>query len=190
VYNENTMAIILPPAPPNPWKKIGSKKIYKNSWVDISEDAVMQPSGKPGVYGNIYFGSSVGIVVLRDDGSTLLVGQWRYLLDQYTWEIPTGGVDGSEDLMAAAKRELQEETGVTADEWVELGKIELPHAIDTGVLFLARGVTVGEKHQEDDEQIQTHWLPFEDALELVRRNIVTNWLSQAALFRAKDYLEK
>lgn len=182
------MSIALPPAPPNPWKKIGTKNVYSNPWMEISEDQVIRPDGAQGIYGRVYFGKSIATVVMREDSHVLLVGQWRYLLERYTWELPTGGCNKEEVPIDAAQRELHEEAGIIGKTWTSIGTITIPHIIDEGNLFLVEDIEIGKQHQDDDEDIQLHWLPFKDAIQLVDDGVITGWISQIALLKADRYL--
>jgi len=183
------MSILLPPAPTNPWKKIGTKKVYANPWMELYEDDVVRPDGSKGIYGKPVFGKSIATVVLREDSFVLLVGQWRYLLERYTWELPTGGCNKGEIPVDAAQRELQEEAGIIGKTWTSIGKITIPHIIDEGNLFLVEDIEIGKQHQDDIEDIQLHWLPFKDAIQLVDEGVITGWISQIALLKADRYLE-
>ncbi|MFA5030497.1 MAG: NUDIX hydrolase [Patescibacteria group bacterium] len=183
------MKIKLPPTPPNPWKKIGTKKLYENPWMELYEDDVVRPDGSKGIYGKPVFGKSIATAVLRSDGKILLVGQWRYLLNMYTWEVPTGGCNKGENPLDTAKRELQEEAGVTGKRWTAIGKITIPHIIDEGNLFLVEEIEVGKQHQDDVEDIHLHWLPFKDAIQLVDDGVITGWLSQIMLLKVDRYLK-
>lgn len=182
------MNIILPPAPPNPWKKLGTKRVYKNRWMEVYEDEVIRPDGSTGIYGKPVFGKSIATVALRSNGDVLLVGQWRYLLDRYTWEVPTGGCEKNEDPFVAARRELEEEAGVTGKKWTPIGKITIPHVIDEGNLFLVEDISEGKDKQESIEDIQIFWLPLQDALRLVDEGVITGWMSQITLLKADRFL--
>ncbi len=184
------MSIHLPPTPPNPWKKLGTRRVYTNPWMEVFEDDVIRPDGTNGVYGKTVFGKSIATVVLRPDGNMLLVGQWRYLLDQYTWEVPTGGCNKGEVPLDAAKRELLEEAGITAKQWTPLGTITIPHIIDEGHLFLVEVITEGAQQTESIEALQKHWLPFTDALQLVDDGVITGWMSQVPILRAARFLAR
>src|SRR6056300_406139 len=99
----------------NPWERKSSKKIYENPWIKVVEDQVLRPNKTSGIYGHIHFkNKAIGILPLDKKLNTWLVGQYRYTLNTYSWEIPTGGVPLSEDTLEGAKRELREETGLIA----------------------------------------------------------------------------
>jgi len=91
----------------NPWKTNETRQIYENPWLRIREDAVIQPDGKPGIYGVVHFrNKAVGVLPIDDDGCTYLIGQYRYPLGIYSWEIPEGGCPEGEETLLAAQREL------------------------------------------------------------------------------------
>ena len=107
----------------NPWRRLDSRLVYDNPWISVQEDQVIRPDGEPGIYGVVHMKHwAVGVVPVTDTGDTLLVGQFRYTLDQYSWEIPEGGGDPHDTPLASAQRELREETGVTATRWSYLGE--------------------------------------------------------------------
>ena len=108
---------------PNTWKTLESKDIYDNPWISVREDKVINPSGGDGIYGVVHFKNlAIGIVPIDKDGYTYLVGQYRYSLEEYSWEIPMGGGPLDIDKLESAKRELKEETGLVAHKWTEIMK--------------------------------------------------------------------
>src|SRR6266542_5695800 len=127
----------------NPWKTLAARVVYENAWVRLREDAVVRPDGREGVYSVLELRPSVGVVTINDDHEVLLVGQWRYPLGRYSWEIPRGGShSGETDPLAVAQRELREETGVEAKAWRRLGAVDVNNGITDDVehLFLATEV--------------------------------------------------
>src|SRR5947199_8415585 len=105
----------------NPWTRRSRAVAYQNPWITVYHDEVLRPDGQPGIYGVVHYRNrAVGAVVLDEQDRVLLVGQYRYTLDLYSWEIPEGGAAPDEDPLAAAQRELREETGCSAAHWQEL----------------------------------------------------------------------
>jgi 8-oxo-dGTP pyrophosphatase MutT (NUDIX family) len=169
-----------------PWTRRSRRVAYENPWITVWHDDVDQPDGSPGIYGVVHFaGLAVGAVVLDDDDRVLLVGQHRYTLDAYSWELPEGGVPFDESPLDGARRELLEETGVEADDWRELLRFDLSNSItdETGVLFAARAVRHGEPHPDPTEELATRWLPFEEALALTADGGITDALTIMGLQR-------
>lgn len=170
----------------NPWKKLSTREAYDNPWIRVDEDEIINPAGKPGIYGKIHFKSrACAIIPIDTNGHTWLVGQYRYVLDAYSWEIPMGGVPLGEDLLAGAQRELKEETGLTASHWEQILNVHISNSVsdETGVVFVATGLTEGEPEFEDTEDITIKRLPFADALQMTVNGEITDLLSVAGLLR-------
>ena len=168
----------------NPWKTLESKRIYENPWISIKEDQVIQPDGKPGIYGTVHFkNKAIGVLPIDDEGYTYLVGQYRYPLDEYSWEIPEGGSPIGESALGGAKRELLEETGLTAREWRLLGTAHLSNSVsdEEALWYLATGVSQGESCPEGTEKLEHKRLPFNEALSMVKRGLITDALSVLAI---------
>src|ERR1700761_6243269 len=100
----------------NPWQVKSQKEVYDNAWINLTEYQVINPSGNPGIYGKIHFKNfAIGVVSLDAEMNTYLVGQYRFPLNAYSWELPEGGGPLDEEPIESAKRELLEETGLKAN---------------------------------------------------------------------------
>lgn len=171
----------------NPWKCRSSKDIYENSWIKVVEDQVIRPNKTNGIYGKIHFkNKAIGIIPLDDELNTWLVGQYRYTLNEYSLEIPTGGVPLEEETLAGAKRELREETGLIAKKWTKLLKIHTSNSVtdEYGYVFLAEDLTRGEMDWDETEELQIKKLPLKKALDMVMENQITDSLSIAGILKA------
>jgi 8-oxo-dGTP pyrophosphatase MutT (NUDIX family) len=170
----------------NPWKLLDSRVPYENRWIRLREDSVLRPDGRPGIYGVIELRPSVAIVALNERKEIVLVGQWRYPTDRYSWEVPRGGSnEGESDLLGAARRELLEETGVEADDWTELGDLDLCNGVLRAEerLYLATSLRRGASRADPEESIETRWVPLEEAVGMVMRNEIREATSAAAILR-------
>lgn len=168
------------------WKKISSRTVFENDWMQVREDDVINPGGGKNRYGHVHFKNvAVAIVALDDDNNTWLVGQDRYTLGEYSWELPMGGAPLDELPLAAAKRELQEETGIRATNWEELMRLHLSNSItdELGVAYVATGLSFGETQFEETEDLAIRKLPLDDAVQMVLDGQITDALSAAALLR-------
>ena len=168
---------VSPPVRVGPWTRRTRRTAYDNPWVTIWHDEVDRPDGSPGIYGVVHFANlAVGAVVLDDDDRVLLVGQHRYPLDAYSWELPEGGVPAGESPLDGARRELLEETGVDADEWREIVRFHLSNSVsdESGVIFAARATTRGAPSPEPSEDLAVRWVPFEEALAMTSDGRVTD----------------
>jgi 8-oxo-dGTP pyrophosphatase MutT (NUDIX family) len=171
----------------NPWKSLGSRLVYENAWMRIREDRVVRPDGNEGIYGVVETRVATGVVALTDVDEVILVGQWRYPFGTYSWEIPEGGTDDGEAPLAAAKRELEEEAGVVAEHWEQLGgEFHLSNCIssEVGVVFLARGLTKTKSSPDPTELLEVKTLPFDEVLRMVDEGEITDSVTIVAMLRA------
>lgn len=171
----------------NPWRTLSSRTIYRNPWLALREDRVIRPDGAEGIYSVVEMRPSCGIVAINEDNQIALVGQWRYVHDRYSLEIPTGGSDQGETPLDAAKRELLEETGLTAEDWTALGTIDNCNGCTTDVahLFSARNLTTGPSIPQGDEQVELRWMPFVDAVAAVMEGKITDSVSVAGILKTE-----
>ena len=163
-----------------PWTRRSRRVAYANPWIVVWHDEVTRPDGNPGIYGVVHFRNAAsGVVVLDEADRILLVGQHRYTLDAYSWEIPEGGVAETEEPVEGARRELSEETGVEASEWAELGTYALSNSItdERGMLWLATGLSHGAAAPEPTEDLAIRWLPFAEALGMTLDGRITDAVS-------------
>lgn len=172
----------------NPWKITDETVIYDNPWINLTEYQVINPSGNPGIYGKVHYKNyAIGILPLDDDLNIYLVGQYRFALSEYSWELPEGGCPLGTPMLESAKRELLEETGLKAREWTELQRMHLSNSVsdELNIIYLARGLEQFEAEPEDTEQLQIRKVPFEEAYRMVCRNEITDAISVAAILKIK-----
>jgi 8-oxo-dGTP pyrophosphatase MutT (NUDIX family) len=176
----------------NPWTRLGSRQVYANDWIRLREDRVIRPDGQAGIYGVVEMRSwAIGAIPLTPEGDTFLVGQYRYTLDQYSWEIPEGGGSPSDSPLESARRELLEETGIAAARWTFLGEAHLSNSVTTelGCAFLAEDLTFGPAAPDGTEELRVRRLPFAEAVAMALRGEITDSLSIIGLLRAKHFLD-
>ena len=172
----------------NPWKIIGEKPIYDNKWIQVTEYDVINPSGGKGIYGKVHFKNyAIGIVPLDADYNTYLVGQYRFTLNQYSWEIPEGGGPMDQDMLESAKRELKEETGLVAEKWTKLMNFHLSNSVcdEHGAIFLARVLRQEEAAPEETEDLVVKKIPFEEAYRMVEEGKITDSMAVAGILKVK-----
>ena len=172
----------------NPWQIISSKEMYDNKWINVTQYDVINPSGGKGIYGKVHFKNrAVGIIPLDDDLNTWLVGQYRYTINAWSWEIPEGGSPLESEPLEWAKRELREETGLTANHWTPLMRLHTSNSVtdEEGFIFIARDLQQGENSLEETEAGLKVWkLPFQDALKMVADGKITDSLSVMGILMA------
>ncbi|MCB0516024.1 MAG: NUDIX hydrolase [Chitinophagales bacterium] len=172
----------------NPWKTLQTKKIYENPWISVTESKIINPAGKPGIYGNVHFKNwAIGIIPLDESYNTWLVGQYRYALDAYSWEIPEGGCPLHTEPLETAKRELKEETGIEANKWTTLLDIHTSNSVtdEFGIVYVAQDLRFGESEPEETEQLSVWKLPFDEAFAMVMKGQITDSLSVAGILKAQ-----
>jgi 8-oxo-dGTP pyrophosphatase MutT (NUDIX family) len=173
------------------WKKLSSRINWENDWMALYEDEVINPGGGRNLYGHVHFKNrAVGIIALDDSGNTWLVGQTRYTLGEWSWELPMGGAPLDEDPLDAAKRELREETGLTAATWSELMRLHTSNSItdEVGIVYVARQLTEGETAFEESEDLEVRKMPLDEAVAMAMRGDITDAISVAALLRISSSL--
>lgn len=172
----------------NPWKTLASKSVYENPWIKLTEFDVINPGGGTGIYGKVHFKNrAVGVMVLDEHRNTYLVGQYRYTIDEYSWEIPEGGGPVGTDPLESAKRELLEETGLVAQQWSLLLEMHLSNSVsdELAILYLATDLTQFQSEPEETEQLQIIKLPFEEAYQMVVDGKIKDSMSVAAIQKTK-----
>ncbi len=176
----------------NPWTTLATEDIYENPWIKLEQHQVINPAGGKGIYGKIHFkNKAIGIIALDDEQNTWLVGQHRYPLDEWSWEIPEGGGPLEIDALESAKRELKEETGLEATKWRMIQRSHLSNSVsdEEGFVFLAEGLVQGATHREETEADMKVWkLPFSEALQLVLDGKITDSLSVMGILRVARIL--
>lgn len=168
----------------NPFVTVSSELIYDNPWISLTENKIIKPNGQPGIYGVTHFKNlAIGIVPLDAEGYTYLVGQYRYTLNEYSWEIPEGGGKLDVDPLETAKKELREETGFSAEKWTLLGKFHTSNSVtdEVGYYFLAEELSPGETEFDDTEVLQTKRVHISEALQMVLKSEITDLISVAAI---------
>jgi 8-oxo-dGTP pyrophosphatase MutT (NUDIX family) len=172
---------------PNPWKTLSTRPLYDNPWIGVREDQVINPKGGKGIYGVVHFkNKAIGIIPVDEEGYTWLVGQYRYALEEYCWEIPMGGGPLAIDILESAKRELREETGFTAARWTMIARIHTSNSVtdEEGFVFLAEDLTPGETAPEETEDLVVRKVHLREAVAMAMDNRITDSISVAGLLKA------
>jgi 8-oxo-dGTP pyrophosphatase MutT (NUDIX family) len=172
----------------NPWHTTSEKEIYDNPWINLIEYQVINPSGNPGIYGKVHFKNiAIGVLPLDADMNTYLVGQYRFALGQYSWEIPEGGGAFDVDPLDSAKRELLEETGLKGSRWIEIQRMHLSNSVsdELSIIYLAQDLQQFEAEPEDTEQLIIKKVAFTEAYRMVCAGEITDSISVAAILKIR-----
>jgi 8-oxo-dGTP pyrophosphatase MutT (NUDIX family) len=172
----------------NPWKIIAEKSVYENPWIGLTEFDVINPSGGKGIYGKVHFKNiAVGIVPFDEEMNTYLVGQYRFTINSYAWEIVEGGCPVGTDPLLSAQRELQEETGLTAKSWIRLLDTHLSNSVsdEAGIVYIARDLSQHEARPEETEKLAVKKVSFGEVYQMVMNGEITDSLSVMAILKIK-----
>jgi 8-oxo-dGTP pyrophosphatase MutT (NUDIX family) len=170
------------------WQTHDTKIVYENNWIQVQHHNVTDPSGGAGIYGVVNFKNiAVGVLPIDTYGNIWLVGQYRYPLQAYSWEIPEGGCPIGTDPLHTAQRELHEETGITAQKYQQLLTMHLSNSVtnEYGVVYIATGLSFGTADPEPTEDLRIQKMPFDHAYQLLLQGKITDSLSVAALLKLK-----
>ena len=170
----------------NPWTTTSVKSVYENPWIEVEHHKVITPTQTEGIYGKVKMKNmAIGIIPLDLDMNTWLVGQYRYTLDEYSWEIPMGGGPLIENPLESAKRELKEETGIMANQWEYLMKIHTSNSVtdEEGHIYVAKELSFGETEFDETERIKVRKLPFKDVLTMVNDGEITDSISVCGILK-------
>jgi 8-oxo-dGTP pyrophosphatase MutT (NUDIX family) len=176
--------VVDPPDESNPWTTRDSRPIYENPWIKVREDQVIRPDGQPGIYGVVHFrGRAIGVLPVDEQGRVWMVGQYRYTLGRYSWEIPEGGCPFDESPEDAARRELREETGLEAERLEFLAASHLSNSVsdELGLIYRATGLTEGESAPEGTERIAVRRMDWDEVWRMLMRGEITDSMSVIAL---------
>ena len=171
-----------------PWKTRKQTQVYDNAWISVSHRDVTAPTGAEGIYGVVHFKNhAIGILPIDDQGNTWLVGQQRYPLAQYSWELPEGGAPLGHSVLAAAQRELREETGIVAGLWTSLLQAHLSNSVsdEYAIAFIAQQLTFTNTELDDTELLQVRKLPLHEAIDMALDGSITDALTMMCLMKAR-----
>ena len=172
----------------NPWQITSQKDVYDNPWINVTEYQVINPSGNPGIYGKVHFKNmAIGVLPLDEDLNTYLVGQYRFPLNKYSWEMPEGGGQIGAEPLIAAQRELLEETGLKATGWSILQRMHLSNSVtdEDCIIYLARNLEQHEAEPEDTEQLVIKKVPFAEVYQMVCNGEITDSMTVAAVLKVQ-----
>lgn len=174
-----------------PWKVKGSEVKYKNPWIEVREDAVIRPDGKDGAYGVVVQGAGVSVLALDSEGFVYLVNEFRYAINQWSLETVSGAIDEGEEPIQAAKRELKEEAGILAENWVDLGGVNPTSSVVSchQQLFLARDLSFTDHDRDAVEILEVRKIKFTDAIQMVMDGEITYGPACVLILKAARYLE-
>ncbi|MGZ3930420.1 MAG: NUDIX domain-containing protein [Bacteroidia bacterium] len=177
----------------NPWKTNKSEAVYESPWIKVMKHDVLNPANKPATYSVVNFKNlAIGVLVLDNEYNTWLVGQWRYPVNEYSWEIPEGGGALDVDPLASAKRELKEETGIVAKQFKEIMRLHLSNSAtnELAIVYVARDLSFEEAEPEESEVLQIKKLPISEAYDWVMAGKITDAISVAAILKVKLLMDQ
>lgn len=176
----------------NPWKVLSTKTVHENPWIKVSSSEVLTHAGTKGEYSVVHFKNlAIGIIPLDEHYNTWIVGQYRFPLNKYSWEIPEGGGNPDVPALESAQRELLEETGITAQKWELIMEINTSNSAtdEVAYIFVAKELNFGEAQPEETEQLQIKKIPFKELFQMVMNNEITDSLTVAGVMKLHYLIE-
>lgn len=171
-----------------PWTRGPARILYDNPWLQLQEYDAKAPTGQPALYAVVSFKNlALAVLPLHEDGTVTLVGQARFPLADYSWELPEGGGPVGQDPLENAKRELLEEAGLEAAEWREILRMQLSNSVtdEQAIGYLATGLAPGKAkaHADATELLGLTRIPFREALDAAVAGHMRDALTVAMLLR-------
>jgi ADP-ribose pyrophosphatase len=176
----------------NPWITNSSEKVYESPWIKVTKHDVLNPAGKPATYSTVHFkGLAIGVLALDNELNTWLVGQWRYPVNEYSWEIPEGGGALDVEPVESAKRELKEETGIVAKNYKEIMRLHLSNSAtdELAIVYVATGLSFENSEPEESEVLQIKKIHFNEAYNWVMESKITDAITVAAILKTKILID-
>ena len=177
----------------NPWKINSTREVYDNNWLNVVEHQVTNPSGNPGIYGVVHFKHfAIGVLALDDEYNTWIVGQYRFALNEYSWEIPEGGGPVNVDPLISAKRELMEECGIEAGSWSQIAECNTSNSCtdEKVIIFLAQKLSFHRSNPEETEVLNVKKIPFEELYRMVVQGEIMDAPTILATLKAKLLMQE
>lgn len=168
------------------WKIIDRKEVYDNPWITVHHMNVIAPTGNKGIYGKVHYKHyALGIIPVDPEWNIWLVGQQRFPIDTYSWELPEGGGKVEREPLPAAQRELLEETGLKADQWQEIMRLHLSNSVsdELAIVYIATGLSMSDSRPDATEMLEVRKLPFDEAFEMAWNGIITDTMTVAGLLK-------
>ncbi len=176
----------------NPWKILSKKEVYETPWIKVTHHNVTNSSGYNGVYGTVHFKNyAIGIIPLDEDYNTWIVGQYRFPINEYTWEIPEGGGLVNTNPLDSAKRELLEEAGLIAEKWELIQELQMSNSVtdEIAFIYLARGLKFANAKPDLNEVLQIKKIPFSKLVQMVMNNEIKDSITVTATLKLKLMIE-
>ncbi len=177
----------------NPWKTLSSVEIYNNNWISLTEHQIINPNGGEGIYGEVHFKNyAIGVLPLDENHYTWIVGQYRFPIKAYSWEIIEGGGELSVEPIESAKRELAEESGIIANKFTEIQRMHLSNSVsdELAIIYVAQDLQIGKSSPEETEELVVRKLHFNEAYQMVMDGTITDSISVAAILKVKILLQE
>ncbi len=177
----------------NPWKTLTDELVYESAWIGVRRQDVINPAGNNGIYSVVHFKNlAIGVLPLDKDYNTWIVGQFRYPVNKYSWEIIEGGGDLQTDPVESAKRELLEETGIKAAKFTQIIELDLSNSAtdEKAIVFIAQDLTFHESAPEETEVLEVRKIHFDELFRMVLDGEVTDAISVAAVYKARILIDQ
>ncbi|MBK7753166.1 MAG: NUDIX hydrolase [Flavobacteriales bacterium] len=179
------------PTKRGPWTTLSERQAYVSPWIEVGHHEVIDPGGNPGTYGVVHFKNlAIGVIPLDEEGNTWIVGQYRYPVQAYSWEIPEGGGKRDVPPLESAQRELREEAGIVAHYWTELLRMDLSNSAsdEHAILYIAQDLEFHTPEPDSNEELVLRKLPFEELYRMVMQGEILDSLTVAAVLKLKLWL--